>query len=514
MNIKNIAIIGGGTAGWLAANHLGKEMLKRQDVSVTLIESPDIPPIGVGEGTVPDIKKTLASFGISESQFIRECDVTFKQSIKFVNWMDKNKHGEGNFFHHLFDVPSSDDSELLTAHWLNKLSDISFARSISSQYKVCELGLAPKTITTPEYQGDLAYAYHLNAAKFANLLANNAKDKFAVNHIKVNVTKVNLNEDGAIHSLLTDNKSELAFDFYIDCSGFASLLIDKALKVPFVDVSKQLLVNTALVVQVPTAENADIPPFTIATAHQAGWIWDIALPNRRGVGFVYSDQFMTDAEAEKKLDRYLGESLGEQDSKLTYRKLPMKVGYRAKFWHKNCVALGLAQGFLEPLEATSILLTDFSADFLSKRFPTTLDEMPALEKRFNHAMGYAWQRVVDFIKLHYCLSDRSDSDFWLANRDENSIPKSLQEKLDLWQRFVPIKDDFFSQFEVFYLENFLFVLYGMDFKTSPIALLSEKKQRAAEHIAQLNAKEEYLVAKLPNHRDLLEKINKFGLQDI
>ncbi|MBL4814014.1 MAG: tryptophan 7-halogenase [Shewanella sp.] len=510
MNINKIAIIGGGTAGWLAANHLGKALCKRPGLSITLIESPDIPPIGVGEGTVPDIKKTLASFGISETDFIRQCDVTFKQSIKFVNWMDKDTHGKGNFYHHLFDVPSREDSEVLTAHWLAQNSDAAFAEQVSSQQHACEQGKAPKGITTPEYQGELAYAYHLNAAKFAHLLADNAQNKYGVKHHLTHVSQVNLADDGSIRSLVTSEDDDLEFDFYIDCSGFESLLISKAMNVPFIDVSDKLLVNTALVVQVPTDEDTDIPPYTLATAHKAGWIWDIALPTRRGVGFVYSNNHMTDEEAETKLDYYLG----GKNPKLVYKKLPMKIGYREKFWHKNCVALGLAQGFLEPLEATSILLTDFSASFLANRFPVKKSELAILEQRFNYAMGYAWERVIDFIKLHYCLSDRHDSHFWNENRDPSTIPNSLQEKLKLWESFVPIADDFFSQFEVFYLENFLLVLYGMKFKTKPLAPLPEVKESALVRLQQREDVNNYLLNKLPKHRELLDKINRYGLQSV
>ncbi|PKI14134.1 tryptophan halogenase family protein [Colwellia sp. 12G3] len=505
MTIKRIAIVGGGTAGWLTANHLGKTLCKKSELSITLIESPDIAPIGVGEGTVPDIKKTLASFGISETDFIRQCDVTFKQSIKFVNWLDQDKHGKDNFFHHLFDVPSREDSESLTAHWLTQNDGVPFAERVSSQYKVCEQGKAPKKITTPEYQGDLAYAYHLNAAKFSGLLADNAKAKYGVKHLLTHISDVSLADDGSIRSLVTREGEELAFDFYIDCSGFESLLISKAMKVPFVDVSDQLLVNTALVVQVPTEKDSAIPPYTIATAHQAGWIWDIALPTRRGVGFVYSNKHMSDEEAHTKLDKYLGGSNPE----LTYKKLPMKIGYREKFWHKNCVALGLAQGFLEPLEATSILLTDFSANFLAERFPSEKGELLTLEKRFNHAMGHAWKRVVDFIKLHYCLSDRHDSLFWSDNRDPNTMSEELKNKLAMWEKFIPISDDFFSQFEVFYLENFLFVLYGMKYKTQ---LKNIEVTNAEERISALKEITDNLMNNLPEHRVLLEKINKFGLQ--
>jgi len=509
MSIKKVAIVGGGTAGWLAANHLGKVLKNSPDISISLIESPDIPPIGVGEGTVPAIRQSLASFGISETEFIRSCEVTFKQSIKFVNWMDKGRHGEGNFFHHLFDAPNQFGDDL-THYWFAEQQQQAFADMVSAQHRMCELSKAPKSITTPEYQGALGYAYHLNAAKFSELLNKNAQQKFAVKHLLTNVTNVKLAPSGEITALETDKFGELAFDFYVDCTGFESLLIGKSLAVPFVDKSHQLLVNTALTVQVPTREGCEIPPYTLATAHQAGWIWDIALTNRRGVGFVYSNKHMTDGEAVNKLDHYLGGKLSE----LSYRKLPMKIGHREKFWHKNCVVLGLAQGFLEPLEATSILLTDFAAGYLANRFPQSSSEMAALEKRFNQVMDYAWLRVVDFIKLHYCISDRQDSQFWLDNRLPETIPDTLKERLALWQQFVPHRDDFFTKFEVFDLENYLYVLYGMQYSTRAKPLEGAYYDRAHKQAATIAAMTQHLSAELPQHRALLDKIKQYGLQAI
>jgi tryptophan halogenase len=270
------------------------------------------------------------------------------------------------------------------------------------------------------------------------------------------------------------------------------------------------MVNSALVVQVPTKETEEIPPYTIATAHQAGWVWDIALTNRRGVGFVYSNNHMSDEVAKEKLDCYLKGN----PNKLSYRKIPLKVGFREKFWHKNCVSLGLAQGFLEPLEATSILLTDFAAGFLADRFPESVEQIPSLEERFNHVMDYAWHRVVDFIKLHYCISDREDSQFWLDNKKPTSIPSILKKRLTLWQTFTPEKEDFFSKFEVFDYDNYLYVLYGMNFKTQLNKNEIENSDKLKEHAAYITNVSETLNQQLPNHRELLNKIKQYGLQSV
>lgn len=502
MKINNIAIIGGGTAGWLAANHLAVKLQNRADVSITLIESPDIPPIGVGEGTVPAIRRSLASFGIKEADLITKCETTFKQSIKFVNWLDKSKHGELNSYHHLFDHPKKYAD--LVDYWLNQSqqqNQTGFAEFCSPQYSACENNRAPKLDTSKEYEGITGYAYHFNAAKFAALLADNAKSKFAVEHVIANVTQVNKTSSDQIKSLVLNGEEEREFDFYIDCSGFKSLLINDTLHVPFVDKSDTLLVDSAITVQVPTEADSEIPPYTLATAHQAGWIWDIALTGRRGVGFVYSSKYMTEDQARAKLKHYVGESF----DKLATRKIPMKIGYRASMWQGNCVALGLAQGFVEPLEATSILLTDFTAGYLAQRFPTDSSEVAMLSHRYNKTVTYCWERVINFIKLHYCLSDRQDSQFWLDNQAQEGIAQSLQEQLSWWRNSAPIAEDFFSKFEIFDLDNYLYVLYGMKFTTQTPNLTAAQlavAQKDAELMAHYGKE---MANKLPSHRSLINQ---------
>ncbi|WP_394129765.1 tryptophan halogenase family protein [Shewanella maritima] len=509
MTITKVAIVGGGTAGWLAANHLGLQ-LQETEITVTVIESPDIPAIGVGEGTVPAIRQTLKKFGISETQFIRECDVTFKQSIKFINWLDKHQHGSGNFYHHLFENPQR-FGEQLASQWLDanhsqQRAVNPFAQCVSPQFSAVEQNKAPKTITTPEYESVLAYAYHLNAAKFARLLADNAKSKFAVRHQLENVIDAHLHTNGAIKSLVLDKSGEQAFDFYIDCSGFESVLHDKVLRAEFVDKSSQLLVNQAIVAQVPTEPDSEIPPYTKATAHKAGWIWDIALTHRRGVGLVYSDNYMPKSTAEDKMAQYLGDN-----ADISTRQIPMKVGYRKQFWYHNCVALGLAQGFLEPIEATSILLTDFASHYLASRFPKHGNQIPMLRDRFNKTMTYAWERVVEFAKMHYCLSDRNDSPFWIDNRLPETIPEPLRQRLEMWQHQPPITDDFFSRFEVFNLDNYQYVLYGMQFQNQMQKRHLQASQNAFDRVSQVALQ---LSLQLPEHRQLLQKINQFGLQKV
>ena len=500
MDIKRIAIIGGGTAGWLTANHLGFELKAESDIEITLIESPDIPTIGVGEGTVPYIKKSLEKFNISEAELIATCDATFKQGIKFVDWLNLDVHGKGHYYYHPFESPFPSGCDV-TPYWLTVKKELEF-HSVTEQASICDAMRSPKKISSLPYRGELSYAYHFDAAKFAQLLSRNAKKRFSIKHQRITIVSAIKKEDGSIGSLVDSDGALHEFDFYIDCSGFSSLLIDKTLSVPFVDKKSCILTDTALAFQLPTDENCEIPPYTIATAHKAGWIWDISLPHRRGTGFVYSSSHMSESEAIDDFSKYLGVDI----ERFSPRKIPMNVGYRAKFWDKNCVAIGLAQGFVEPLEATSILISDFSAEFLSRNFPRTTDDLAMLSKRYNNTLTYSWERVIDFVKLHYCISDRNDSEFWIENTKAESYSDVLRERLDLWSVYPPKKSDFFSHFEVFNVENYLYVLYGMKFFTKAHAISSFECRNSQAQIALVNSRAEKLREDLLGHRDWLNKL--------
>ncbi len=510
--IQRIIIVGGGTAGWLTANHLAKALKPKDNsgIEITLVESPNIPTIGVGEGTVPLIRQSLLSFGISETEFINECDVTFKQGIKFVNWVNNPQPDQAQYYHHVFDYPQLEPLDL-THYWLNQLSKngTSFVDAMSVQGQVCDLNLAPKTITTPEYQGMTAYAYHLDAGKFAQLLQRNAVDNLGVKHLKADVDRVTLTEDGAIAELITTEMGSLAADFYVDCTGFTSLLLGQALDVPFIDKSDVLFADHAVVMQVPYRDKQQvIPSYTQAIAQNAGWLWDIGLTQRKGIGHVYSSAHCSHQQAEQVLRQYAG------NNDLPTRVIEMHVGYREKFWHKNCVAIGLSQGFVEPLEATGLLVFDATAKMLAEQFPASTADLPLVADQFNQRVTYSWEKVIDFIKLHYCLSKRDDSDFWLDNRAPSSIPNSLQERLERWKYQPPSKYDFFSGFEIFNLENYLYVLYGMHYPTDthPIAYRFADEHQAKQQWQRIRSESQQAIGFLPKHRELLDKIKRYGLQ--
>ncbi|MEL4180239.1 tryptophan halogenase family protein [Roseateles sp. PN1] len=498
MTVKSIAIIGGGTAGWLAANHLAVELRAETGISITVIESPEIGIIGVGEGTVPQIRKSLQKFGISEAELLATCDATFKVGIKFVDWLAPTSAPSANAYYHPFASPYPSGIDV-TSLYLKHAETMAF-ESVCEVPALADAMKSPKRVSSPPFEGPLNYAYHFNAVKFGRLLAKNARDKLGVQHKQATIVDAQLNAQGEVDVLITQDGERLQYDFYVDCSGFHSLILGKLLKVPFVDKSAQILTDSALAVQIPTADDAPIPPYTLAKAHSAGWLWDIPLTNRRGVGFVYASQHLSEAAALQGLSTYLG----VDEDKLSPRKIPMRIGYREKFWCKNAVALGLAQGFVEPLEATSIFVTDFAAELFARNFVPDKAQMSVAADYCNKVVSYTWERVMDFVQLHYCISDRRDSDFWRRATLEAPRSEVLSERLALWQQHAPKKSDFFSRFDLFDVDNYLFVLYGMRFKTRPKRMTAYEEQVFARELDKVRQHTRQLGAELMPQRDWLD----------
>ena len=515
--INNVLVVGGGTAGWLTASILAKQLNSKspEAVQVTLVESPNIPIIGVGEGTWPTIRTTLESLGIDEGEFMRECDATFKQGSKFVNWVKTpTATTSESYYHPLSAVFHSSYDFNLAPYWL--LGDAggkAYDQAIATQCHVCDAGLAPKKITTPAYDAIQNYSYHLNANKFANFLAKHSVEKLGVKHIKANVETVKLDEEGYIVAVETDSVGTLTADFFVDCSGSKALLIHGALDVPWLKINNVLFNDTAIAMQVPY-ESADTPitTHTIATAHEAGWTWDIGLHNRRGVGYVYSSDYTTDERAEEVLRDYAG-SMSEG---ISIRKIPLNLGYREKFWHKNCVAIGMSAAFIEPLEASAIFLVEAAANMLADQFPRHKDSMQYVEEKYNKTFRLRWDKSVDFVKLHYCITKRKDSQYWIDNCDPDSIPVALKNRLAHWKTHPPTKYDFDYAYEPFVLDSYLFVLYGMQFDVDIVSNRSSfsRNMEAKVKFDNIEKVGEMLINELPTHRELVEKVYQFGFPKI
>jgi tryptophan halogenase len=515
-SINQIIIVGGGTAGWLTAAILSKKLnsIDTNSVQVTLIESPTIPILGVGEGTWPTIRNTLQLIGVDESEFMRKCDATFKQGAEFVNWKDTPKNGVNHsYFHPLSAVFHSAYDFNLAPYWLLGKTDLPYDFATTTQSRISLLGLAPKKITSPSYSAIQNYSYHLNANKFAEFLKEHCISKLGVRFYSANVTDVLLDNEQCITSVKTDASGTIAGDFFIDCSGSRSILLGDALGVGWHKIDDVIFNDTALAMQVPyESDDSPIASHTIATAHEAGWTWDIGLHNRRGVGYVYSSRHTTDARAEEVLREYVGKSA----EGISVRKIPLNLGYREQFWKGNCVAVGMSAAFIEPLEASAIFLVEAAANMLADTFPRNKASLPYVEKAFNKTFKLRWDKSIDFIKLHYCISNRRDSQYWIENTDPSSIPDSLNEKLQQWKFHPPTKYDFDYAFEPFVLDSYLFVLYGLGFKTELKANESVYNQEttALDKFAEINRLTERLKLELPTHRQLVDKVYQYGFQSI
>ena len=528
---QQVIIVGGGTAGWLTAAKLAKHLNSTQPnaTQVTLIESPDVPTIGVGEGTWPTMRKTLMDLGISESEFMAYCQATFKQGTEFIHWRQEPSNqssssdvngcfNQANHYFHMFSSALDPADFNLSPFWLAGVAgnDIPFADAVSAQASICRNGLAPKKITQRQFDGALNYAYHLDAGKFADFLTQFATEKLGVKRVCANVVLVNKHEQGDIASVTLDNDDTIAGDLFIDCSGFKSLLLGESLGVDFVSVGNTLLTDSAVAIQVPyDNEQEAIACHTKSTAQNAGWIWDIGLFNRRGTGLVYSSNHISDDDAEQCLRDYLGEASNKSVSQLSAKKLSMNVGYRKQHWHRNCVAIGLSAAFVEPLEASAIFLIEAAGNMLVDMFPKDRTAMDYCAKRFNQSLLKRWTKTIDFIKLHYLLSQRQ-SRFWKDNRMDSTIPESLKEKVEHWKFNSVSKYDFDNVFEPFPQESYHYVLYGMGLRgiDSSIGLSQGDVAYAEQSFRDIQQFTEHLLKSLPNHRELLSKVYQYGFQTV
>jgi tryptophan halogenase len=516
--VRRIVIVGGGSAGWLVAGTIAAEHGNGEaGVQITLIESPDIKLVGVGEGTWPTMRTTLRKMGISETEFVRECDVAFKQASKFCKWYTGEEDDE---YYHPFTLPVGYTEMNLAEHWKPHRDEISFSDAVCIQSQLCGKNMGPKFITSPEYGSVANYSYHLDASKFALFLRKHCIEKLGIEHISDNVLGVNSTENGDIRSLNTQQNGELHGDLFVDCTGLASLLIGKHYQIPMVSKKEFLFNDAALAAQVPYLDpECPISSNTISTAQSAGWIWDIGLQTRRGVGYVYSRTHISDEAADKEFRDYLTLTIGREKAEATeFQKIKFNPGHREVFWKNNCVAVGLAAGFIEPLEASAIILIELSARMISEQLPADRNAMTIVAKRFNEVFTYRWNHIINFLKLHYVLSKRRGSQYWIDHCDSNSIPESLQELLELWRYQAPWFYDEVHSEELFPCASFQYILYGMGYETAQRPAPKKHNPAAVARAHELfgeNIKKTNEVMKvMPTHRELINKINRYGLQKI
>jgi len=510
---RSILIVGGGAAGWLTAAYLAKylQVSGHGHLEITVVESPDIGVIGVGEGTFPTIRNTLKFLGIDEAEFVRGAQATFKQGIRFTDWVKTPQGGAHEHYFHPFEAPYYTEGAGLTPYWLlqDEATRLPFAQAVTFQKRVAEARRAPKRPHEGDFTGPLNYAYHFDATKMAQLLAQRARE-LGVRHIEDRLSGVSLAEDGSIAELVTEDHGVLSADLYIDCTGFRAELIGRAMKVPFKSCRQHLFTDRALTCKVAyDRPDAPIESYTVSTAHEAGWTWDIGLNGVRGVGYVYSSAHSTDEQAEAVLQAYVG----AKGYDLVTRKIAFEAGYRERPWTKNCVAVGLAGGFLEPLEATGLVMIEVAIGMIAEMFPHN-GPIDAPAARFNSLITQRYDNIINFLKLHYCLSQRTEP-FWRDNTAAESIPAPLRDLLEQWRYRPPGRFDFIIDLESFAFYNYQYILYGMGFKTDLSAGRNDfpNVDEADKIFAKIKSFGERATLDLPAHRALIQQICHAGFSD-
>lgn len=503
--IKTVVVVGGGSAGWITAGLLAAK--HRPDghvgLKVVVIESPDIPTVGVGEGTWPTMRTTLRAMGVSEPDLIRQCSVSLKQGSKFCGW---HRNDPKDFYYHPFDPPQGFQGGNVAEHWLATAHRKSFSATVCPQETLCERYLAPKLATSPDYAGFANYGYHLDAGAFSAFLRDHCVNNLGVRHVADTMTGLKAATSGDIEAIETRENGPINGDLFIDCTGFHALLIGAHFGVGMKPMSHILFPDTALAVQAPYSEDTPVQSVTVSTAQPAGWIWDVSLASRRGIGHVFSSAHMDEEAAVECLRKYLGKddrSFGE----LTVRKLSIGSGYRETFWTRNCVAVGLSAGFLEPLEASALMLIEKSANLIADNMPTTRCAMDIVAARFNDRLHGLWRHILHFLKLHYCLSERTEP-FWSDNRQQESMPADLLDALALWAEQPPQAGEFTGPDEVFPAASYQYVLYGMGFvtKANPRGVSRGLKAFSEEQFATVERNASRLKDMLPSNRELLDML--------
>ena len=418
-----ILIVGGGTAGWMSAILMAQAWGDRAG-EISLLESSDIGIIGVGEGSTPKMHKFFDRIGVAESEWMPACNATYKCGIRFPAW--STRKGYKSYYHPFFSI--SDDATIRAFaenvavrrenYDVHAHPDAFFVSNYLAQQK-----LAPTPDPSFEYQTE--YAYHFDSGLIGQFL----KEKslaLGVKHLVDTVTEVTRKENGDIAGVRTEKYGLLEADLFVDCTGFAAVLTSKTLDVPFLSYADSLFNDRAVALPTELDEGA-LPSQTISGALKYGWAWKIPLTNRFGNGYVYSSRFVTEDEAERELREHTG--VGDAD--VEARHLKMRIGRAASSWNQNALAVGLSQGFIEPLEATALMIVQDTIENFIQRYEAG-GFTPQYRDEFNTKINLIFDSIKDYVFMHFKLNSRNDTDYWVECRENENASESVRQILDVW----------------------------------------------------------------------------------
>ncbi len=511
--IRSLVIVGGGTAGWIAAAYLSKAL--QRYVDITVIEAATIPKIGVGEATVPNLQRVLFDYlEIPEFEWMRQCNASLKTAVKFVNWARPPANGESDHFYHTFGLLPNCDNIPLSHYWFfrHSLGDpTSYHYACLKEPPLLDAKLSPVYL---DGRRATKYAWHFDAHLVAEYLKNVAVQKLGVHHVVDEIEHVLLDDRGFIKSVQTKSRRTVEGELFVDCSGFRGLLINQALGEPFIDMRDHLLCDSAVAAPIlHDDEKNGIEAYTSAIAMRSGWTWKIPMLGRFGSGYVFSSKFATMDEAARDFCALWN----IKEDSIPLNKIRFRVGRNRRAWVANCVSIGLSSCFLEPLESTGIYFITASVFQLAKHFPDRSFD-PKLIARFNREIEFMFDDSRDFIQAHYVISPREDTPFWRANKHDLHLSDNFKEKMEMYEAGLPVnvpttsEESYYGNFE-FEFRNFwtnhsyYCIFSGLGFNPTRVmpALLykSESRQRVEPMFEEIARTQSYLVSTLPRMHEWL-----------
>jgi tryptophan 6-halogenase len=496
--VRRIVIVGGGSAGWMTALIFARSLIDR-GVEITVVESPAVGIIGVGEGSTPWLRGFFDSLGIEEAEWMPACHATYKCGITFDGW--STKPGFERYFH---PFASMLDNLTMTQFVHNVEARINGANVYAHPdrfFIAARLAAGQRAPKAAEnFPFDIWHGYHFDSVLLGQFLHRKALER-GVRYRSCHVTHAVLDAAGAIASVATKEGETIEADLFVDCTGFTALLIDKALQTPFVSFASNLFNDAAVAIAAPIGPG--IPSETVSTALKHGWAWKIPLTSRYGNGYVYSTQFCSPDEAETELRRHLG--LVESDAPA--RHLKMKIGRVTKHWNKNCLAVGLSQGFIEPLEATALLfIQQTAATFVEFLEQGDLGE--EAHNRFNQRVNDEFEGTRDYIVTHYKTNTRRDTEYWRANAANLNLSDDLKKLYSAWMAGKSIAAGVRQQvigkgYPVF---SWYSIMAGMGIFPDPHDLRPPTPQEARYSLSEIDDLLDRSVVNYPDHRDALARI--------